>query len=807
MKFKEFKHEPVKPDTYEASMARNQLMRIGKHAIKLHNMIDDAAEMESWVAKKIDLAGDYVKKVYNYTEGEKAGLYDDGGMTESREQIGDYAREIKTGRIVRIVDYTDDDEGIYTISYGEGKGETDVTAKSLKFLDQTGRDQEEIGKFDEDASGYKLVSKAKEIAKKMAGNYTGAVRQIEKLQKDLSKNSSVQKALLQFNEDAGAMDWSTDKVQEFGDDLIKLAKGQVPSDDLEIDDLEDGWAGADQNSRDQLAETIGGRLISVLIGYLQFSAGQKPSAEDVKDAQEVVNDPEFKKAYHSTESVSEDAGDKFFDYENSDEYADNVEKYGDVDKTPLTPMERQQFAKWLMDSANDYAGRALEDGVEEIGDDLSDIEDQYHKFIPKIKQYLKQSHAKGNLEDFASDVLNVEEKFGDEDMLMNDEGYRVAKDFSQHAMNYEAGLSKLKSKGQDYTVKTIRGVLDLIDDDPHISSAMLVFQTDFKGTPLQRKVSRVQASESVSEDAGEGHMSKSTLYHTAKYAIELLGMIQKGDDLEGWVQSKLNKAADYLQGVYNYEEYQKLNPYREELNSDILQRHAGIVQKHIDEILAKETKLDDIDTKPGMMRILAKRVNEVEKEIAKEQRKNTDEAHGGQHSTSGRSMTKGEKNKREKIVKGMKKNKSGFKKRYGKDAEAVMYATATKNAMKDDEQYDEGIKDWAKKLAAAGVIVGAVAGMGSINNAIDNSVPAVQALNTAYELAVDQGHTDLANDIKKDLSAVKVRLQSGKDLNFVKDIQNKYSKFVDAGGLPYSIDTEGLAYESKLAVLLNQRLK
>ena len=82
MKIKEFQHQPVKPDTYEASMALNQLMRIGKHAIKLHNMIDDAAEMESWVAKKIDLAGDYVKKVYNYTEGEKAGLYDDGGMTE-----------------------------------------------------------------------------------------------------------------------------------------------------------------------------------------------------------------------------------------------------------------------------------------------------------------------------------------------------------------------------------------------------------------------------------------------------------------------------------------------------------------------------------------------------------------------------------------------------------------------------------------------------------------------------------------------------------------------------------------------------
>lgn len=38
--------------------------------------------------------------------------------------------------------------------------------------------------------------------------------------------------------------------------------------------------------------------------------------------------------------------------------------------------------------------------------------------------------------------------------------------------------------------------------------------------------------------------------------------------------------------------------------------------------------------------------------------------------------------KKEKIVKGMKSSKKDFKKRYGKDAEAVMYATATKLAKK-----------------------------------------------------------------------------------------------------------------------------
>ena len=382
MKIKEFQHQPVKPDTYEASMALNQLMRIGKHAIKLHNMIDDAAEMESWVAKKIDLAGDYVKKVYNYTEGEKAGLYDDGGMTEMK----------------------------------------------------------------------------------------------------------------------------------------KMPKGT----------------------------------------------------------------------------------------------------------------------------------------------------------------------------------------------------------------------------GTMYGVK---------------------------------------------EDAGEGHMSKSTLYHTAKYAIALMDMIKPGDDLEGWVQSKLNKAADYLQGVYNYEEYQKLNPYREELDATLMQKHAQVVQKNIDEILSKETKLDDIDTKPGMMRILAKRVNEVEKEIAKETRKKTDE--------SGILYRAGVK----------KYGKSGMKaiqSAAGKGASHQEIGKIKDKHLKDAEDLEEGLKDWARNLAAAGVIVGAVAGMGSIQNAIDNTVPAVKAMNTAYEMAIDAGNDELAKNIKNDISAVKVRLDSGKDLNFVKSMQEKYAKF---------IQTEGLAYESRLQVQLNQQLK
>ena len=45
-------------------------------------------------------------------------------------------------------------------------------------------------------------------------------------------------------------------------------------------------------------------------------------------------------------------------------------------------------------------------------------------------------------------------------------------------------------------------------------------------------------------------------------------------------------------------------------------------------------------------------------------------------------LTEPETKEKERIVKGMKKDKKDFKKRYGDDAERVMYATATKQAKK-----------------------------------------------------------------------------------------------------------------------------
>ena len=672
MKIKEFQHQPVKPDTYEASMALNQLMRIGKHAIKLHNMIDDAAEMESWVAKKIDLAGDYVKKAYNYTEGEKAGLYDDGGMTEiknmpkgtgtmygvkeeapfgsgmdlvrmavmrkfiSAEEYMAYAKELKAAAEETAEHYDDWPDG-------EGFGSSDGNFAIRDMMSAAGYE------FDEqDRSGSFIVTKM------------------------------------------------PDKLEKMGIKNVRM-RDAVTTDSLEA------------------------RLEAKLSENTDKQAMAKEIAKMYDDAYEYIND--------SSGNPSDIESDYKFGYNDDDS----------MEAEDLAAAFRQDYDR----------GMALQ------------------------KQLQAQRQKEGREGDW--------DPFNPESM-------------------YHAELKALMSKAK---------------------------------------------GESVSEDAGEGHMSKSTLYHTAKYAIALMDMIKPGDDLEGWVQSKLNKAADYLQGVYNYEEYQKLNPYREELDVSLMQKHAQVVQKNIDEILAKETKIDDIDTKPGMMRILAKRVNEVEKEIAKETRKKTNEdGHTDVPSAIRNCETiiedamqmkqkletmQGElpswmtqmiavaasdlNSARDYLLNPTSESgilyRAGVKK-YGKKGMKAIQSAAGKGAshqeigkikdkhLKDDQELEEGLKDWARNTAMAGIVVAGLAGIGSINDAIDNSIPAIGAMETALEMAQDAGNDELAKMIEKDLSDAKIRLNSGKDLSYVKDLQSKYAKFIKA---------ESLTYESKLAIQLNQQLK
>jgi len=55
-------------------------------------------------------------------------------------------------------------------------------------------------------------------------------------------------------------------------------------------------------------------------------------------------------------------------------------------------------------------------------------------------------------------------------------------------------------------------------------------------------------------------MARAELYKAAKYSIKLHDMLKgvsEAEGLEGWVQAKITKAADYLSSVYHHMDYQE----------------------------------------------------------------------------------------------------------------------------------------------------------------------------------------------------------------------------------------------------------
>lgn len=61
-------------------------------------------------------------------------------------------------------------------------------------------------------------------------------------------------------------------------------------------------------------------------------------------------------------------------------------------------------------------------------------------------------------------------------------------------------------------------------------------------------------------DDHEGSMAKADLLSIHKKSGELYNMIAEDEELEGWVQAKITKAAEYITAVHNSMEYEKTKP-------------------------------------------------------------------------------------------------------------------------------------------------------------------------------------------------------------------------------------------------------
>jgi len=91
----------------------------------------------------------------------------------------------------------------------------------------------------------------------------------------------------------------------------------------------------------------------------------------------------------------------------------------------------------------------------------------------------------------------------------------------------------------------------------------------------------------------EVQMARADLYKLAKYSIklhELLKNVSEAEGLEGWVQAKITKAADYISSVYHYMDYDEKFDQAEIENSiptqDVVKSSDGKLETY-EEILFK----------------------------------------------------------------------------------------------------------------------------------------------------------------------------------------------------------------------------
>ena len=98
-------------------------------------------------------------------------------------------------------------------------------------------------------------------------------------------------------------------------------------------------------------------------------------------------------------------------------------------------------------------------------------------------------------------------------------------------------------------------------------------------------------------DDHEAKMARADLFKCAQYSFKLFKMIGEDQELEGWVQAKITKAADYIASVYHYMEYEmKISEYGSAIeNSDMYSEsiRRAFAQKLTEaKVQAKKAKAD-----------------------------------------------------------------------------------------------------------------------------------------------------------------------------------------------------------------------
>lgn len=140
------------------------------------------------------------------------------------------------------------------------------------------------------------------------------------------------------------------------------------------------------------------------------------------------------------------------------------------------------------------------------------------------------------------------------------------------------------------------------------------------------------------EDDHEAAMARADLYKLAQYSAKLFKMIQEGQQLEGWVQAKITKSADYIASVYHFMAYEmKVSEYGEALeNAEVYESELrSHLQQRLVEAKEKVKALKKVDAMKHKAHKTDKELEEMRQQ-ANEEKSST----GGEIDRSKKGVTK-----------------------------------------------------------------------------------------------------------------------------------------------------------------------
>jgi len=265
--------------------------------------------------------------------------------------------------------------------------------------------------------------------------------------------------------------------------------------------------------------------------------------------------------------------------------------------------------------------------------------------------------------DVTKSILEADEK--KKKMLLEPELDETGFHMAAHAAK-KAGQSHFEFQGKKYPVTA----------KPHAEG--MVPPEKIGGQIYKKRDDKAAASGHSADVREEDEMKKSSNPFDVLKGKYMSQMPKKKGELTGHEHKKTSTGDVYTKKAMKEEDH----PDEKE--------DKALVKKMVKpSALKKEEEKETHLSKHSMGEETGKYVTKPEaKKIAdKEVHKHEKSMHKGHKETDldeERHMTPSEKEKREKIVMSMKKGMAGFKDRYGDRAKNVMYATATKQAMKEE---------------------------------------------------------------------------------------------------------------------------